>query len=408
MSGETMKQSWGQQRAVWDHARERVLLDVFEKARRNPKLRTDRGLKSRGWDSVAEQVNDRCKSTFNVDQLKSKNARLLMDYELFKDVGGERNLSEEAWDQLILDMPDSANRLSIFKKSGFPHCDVCHRISIVRDELTDSKASPRGIPTVRTVKRSSGPIGGLSDTKRPRLFNWGPQEEKLVLFLCWKAKVEREKTKANEEATKPQQVFLDATNELNQVCKTNFTEDQFKDKYLQLVQTYEQFKQVTGFSGDLDTLPKSDEDWDKLIHERPESSLELQQLKKKGDFPHIELCSLIAGDKSSDGLEPASVDRFLVTGALKRSEGKEELKTESVNAVAAAQATVSANALSQLLPATTTPVPTGGSTEQPDPAAAAVPAVMTQELHDNLNMFLKTATAYLVIAINDHNQGSNK
>ncbi|ETL81445.1 hypothetical protein L917_18223 [Phytophthora nicotianae] len=403
MSGETMKQAWGYQRAVWDHARERVLLDVFEKTRRDSKLRTDRGLKSRGWDLVAEQVNDRCKSTFNVDQLKSKYARLMMDYELFKDVGGERNLSEEIWDQLIVDMPDSAARLSIFKKSGFPHCDVCRRIAIERDE---------GIPT---VKRPIGTIAELPDTKRrqlvhsgarksSQLFTWGPREEKLVLFLCWKAKVKREKTKDNDEATKPKQVFLDATNELNLLCKTNFTEDQFKGKYLELMHGYEQFNKVTGFSGDLDTVPKSDADWDKLIQEHPESSQELQQLKSKGGFPYVELCSLIAGDKSSDGMEPASANEFLVTGALKRSEVGNELNTESVNAVAAAQATLSANTLSQLLPATATTLPTG----QHDPAAAAMPAFMTQELHDNLNMFLKTATAYLVMAINDHNQESNK
>ncbi|KAF4036749.1 hypothetical protein GN244_ATG11465 [Phytophthora infestans] len=391
-----MKQAWGYQRAVWDHARERVLLDVFEKTRRDPKLRTDRGLKGLGWDSVAEQVNDRCKSTFNVDQLKSKYARLMMDSELFNDVGGKRNLSDEHWDQLILDMPDSAPRLSIFKKSGFPHCDICRRIAIERDELT---VSPRGTPTTRTAKRSSGTIGQLSETKRARLFTWGPNEKKLVLFLCWKAKIEREKAQASEEATKPQQVFLEATTELNKHCKTNFTEEQFKDKYLQLMQTYEQFKQLTGFSGDLDAFPKSDKDWDKLIQEHPENKQELEQLKKNGDFPHVELCSLIAGDNFSDEVELASVSEFLLTGTLQRSEVQDELNTESINAVAAAQAST----LSQLLPATAM-----ASTGQVDPLAGAAPATMTQELHDNLNMFLKTATAYLVMAINDHNQGANK
>ncbi|KUF95121.1 hypothetical protein AM588_10010090 [Phytophthora nicotianae] len=376
-----MKQAWGYQRAVWDHARERVLLDVFEKTRRDPKLRTDRGLKSGAGTLLPNRLTIVARAPSTLvrsanNQLKSKYARLMMDYELFKDVGGERNLSEEIWDQLIVDMPDSAARLSIFKKSGFPHCDVCRRIAIERDE---------GIPT---VKRPIGTIAELPDTKRrqlvhsgarksSRLFTWGPREEKLVLFLCWKAKVKREKTKDNDEVTKPKQVFLDATNELNLLCKTNFTEDQFKGKYLELMHGYEQFNKVTGFSGDLDTVPKSDADW-------------------TSSFKSIQ--------RSSDGMEPASANEFLVTGALKRSEVGNELNTESVNAVAAAQATLSANTLSQLLPATATTLPTG----QHDPAAAAMPAFMTQELHDNLNMFLKTATAYLVMAINDHNQESNK
>ncbi|POM80134.1 Hypothetical protein PHPALM_2066 [Phytophthora palmivora] len=78
MSGESMKQSWGQHRAVWDLSKEQVLLDVFDKTRQNPALRTDRGLKARGWDH----------------------------------------------------------------ESGFPHVDVCRRIASGKDELTDKTGSP--------------------------------------------------------------------------------------------------------------------------------------------------------------------------------------------------------------------------------------------------------------------------
>ncbi|KAG7392270.1 hypothetical protein PHYPSEUDO_001374 [Phytophthora pseudosyringae] len=418
MSEEITKQVWGHQRAVWDVARESVLLEVFYKTRQDPALRTDRGLKVRGWNSVAEQVNDRCKSTFNVDQLRSKYARLMMDYELFQDVGGERNLSDKAWDKLILDLPENAKRLQLFKESGFPHDDVCRRISIEKDELAELKQE-KASPQV-TMKRSSGPIGELPDAKRARmnaeqLFRWSPREEKLVLFLCWRAKVDREKSAEGE--TKPQ-VWSDVTKELNGLCKTKFNEEQFKNKYLQLMQSYEQSKHVTGFSGDIETTPNSDKDWDKLIADRPQFSLELQRLKEKGGFPHVEVCSLISGDKSIEQVEPASVTEFLVTGALQRSEVKSELNTESINAVATAQASLSANALSQLLPAAATAVAAselsdttgqlGTAAAVATPAAAAVPAVMTHELHDNFNMFLKTATAYLVMAINDHNQESSQ
>ncbi|KAK1947138.1 hypothetical protein P3T76_001148 [Phytophthora citrophthora] len=291
---EDMKQAWGHQRAMWDGARERVLLEVFDNTRQQPKLRTDRGLKAKGWDKVAEEVNDRCKSTFNADQLKSKYARLMMDYELFKDVGGERGLSDKEWDKLIVEIPDSAKRLMLFKEAGFPHVDVCRRISIGRDTGVDVKQP------AMTVKRSSGPIGAASGTKKARAnpgryFSWGPREERLVLFLCWRAKVAREKS--GEESTSDQ-VWLDATKQLNQLCKTSFNEQQFQDIYLQLMQSYEQFKQVTDFKGDLETVPKTEQDWDKLIQDRPQFSLQLQSLKRTGGFPHVEMCSRIAGTRN--------------------------------------------------------------------------------------------------------------
>ncbi|POM67100.1 Hypothetical protein PHPALM_16954 [Phytophthora palmivora] len=397
-----MKQSWGQHRAVWDLSKEQVLLDAFDKTRQNPALRTDRGLKARGWDHVAEQVNDRCKSTFNVDQLKSKSARLMMDYELFKDVGGERSISDEDWDKYILEMPENAKRLQVFKESGFPHVDVCRRIASGKDELTDKTGSPHA----RVVKRSIPMFSEVPDAKKACInaepvFSWGPREEKLLLFLSWRAKIDREKS--GEQSTR-QQVWIESAKELNNVCKTNFDENQFKEKYVELMHSYANFKGATGFSGDLEMVPKTDKEWDQLIQDRPKFSPELQRLKKTGGFQHVDVCSLIAGDQPTDEVEPASVNEFLVTGALRQTEVKNDLNTQSVNAVASAQASLSTTTLSQQLPAaansTTQP---SGSTGSVSTQGSTTPAVMTQELHDNLNMFLKTATAYLVMLINDRN-----
>ncbi|OWZ23989.1 hypothetical protein PHMEG_0001024 [Phytophthora megakarya] len=407
--GESAKQTWGQHRAVWDLSRERVLMDVFDKTRLDPALRTDRGLKARGWDHLAEQFNDRCKSTFHVDQLRSKANRLMMDYELFKDVGGERSLSDKDWDKLILDMPDNANRLQMFKKSGFAHVDVCRHISRGKDELTESqqrleRQSPHApVPAKRTLL----PYNKSPEPKRTRVnvkpeFSWGPREEKLLLFLCWRAKLDR--VKSVDEGNKPQ-VWLETAKELNNICKTNFDDDQFKSKYVELMQLYDQFKRATGFLGDLETVPKTDKEWTQLLQDRPQCSVELQQLQKSGGFPHVEVCSLIAGDQSTEDVEPASVNEFLVTGVLKRTEVKDDLNTESVNTVASAQASLAADILSQQLPETNT---TGSENEATVLEAVAAPAGMTQQLHDNLNMFLKTSTAYLVMLINDHNQQSDK
>lgn len=104
----------------------------------------------------------------------------------------------------------------------------------------------------------------------------------------------------------------------------------------------------------------------------------------------------IAGDKAADDIEPAGVTEYLATGSLQH---------------------VNSRILPHLLPAapsTTTALEL--SAHGPNPAVnaaaaagatpAAAPAVFTQELHDNMNMFLKTATAYLVMLIDDHNKGS--
>jgi hypothetical protein len=71
--------------------------------------------------------------------------------------------------------------------------------------------------------------------------------------------------------------------------------EQVKDKYLELMQVYDQFKRATGFPAHLERPPKGDEDWNLLLQSRPQFSEELQRLKNMGGFPHIEVSSLIAG-----------------------------------------------------------------------------------------------------------------
>ncbi|KAJ8544387.1 hypothetical protein ON010_g11880 [Phytophthora cinnamomi] len=218
---------------------------------------------------------------------------------------------------------------------------------------------------------------------------WGAREEKLLMFLCWRAKKDQEKF--IEEGTEP---WLEVTNELNKHSKTNFDEEDVKSKYLQVMQDYEQFKRTTGFTGDAGTAPRYKKDWDLLIKERPECAGKLEKLRAKGGFPHVEVCSLIKGDKATDDTEPASVTEYLAKGKL--------------------QHVKAAKALPYILPATaSTTTALKPPAAQSEPAvgtaaagAGAAPAAFTQELHDNLNMFLKTATAYLVMLIDDHNKGS--
>lgn len=403
-------------RAAWQPAMERALLEHFEKARQDPELRTGRGIKARTWSDIASELNKRYTTSFAVDQIKSKYARLMSDYEIFKEIGGEEGpLTNEDWQELIANRPTHASRFRQFKQHGCAHIDICRRIAATKPETEDG---PVDKPERRS-KRTAQPENIQQEAKKARVEGgngeWSQLEEKLLLFLCWKAKNDREVF--GDDGLKPQG-WTDVTDELNKFSTANFNEKEVKDKYVELMQRYSQFKIATGFSGDIQSIPKGEMDWERLIRERPGHYAQLETLKETGGFPHAEVCSLIKGDTPPNGMGPANTRDYLTTGALQIS-APIPIR-QSAHAIASAQASLSANALSYLLPATANlvtsmapPVANGeASPDAPDvpvavPGVGAVPgtpAVFSQELHDNLNMFLKTATAYLVMLINDHNQ----
>ncbi|KAG7392269.1 hypothetical protein PHYPSEUDO_001373 [Phytophthora pseudosyringae] len=400
---------------------EQALLELFEKARQDPELRTGRGVKSRVWVDIVTELNSRFETSFVVDQIKSKYARLMTDYELFTEVGGEGSLSDEDWSKLTAAQPEHASRFRQFKEHGCAHIELCRRIaaSKVEAEGTPVGRKPKAERKPR-AKRATRSDDALPELKRTRVgvyrdsLEWSHLEEKLLLFLCWKAKNDREVFE--EEGLKPQG-WTDVTAELNKFCTANFNEKEIKDKYVELMQRYSQFKIATGFAGDLGAIPKDEMDWERLIRERPGHYTELEKLKDVGGFPYAEVCSLIKGDTPPNGTGPTSTSDFLATGALQlRAPAPIPSQAQSAHAIASAQASLSASALSYLLPATANlvtgmapPATNGHNGSQPEspgaiPGAPVAPAVFSQELHDNLNMFLKTATAYLVMLINDHSQ----
>ncbi|ETI34414.1 hypothetical protein L914_18308 [Phytophthora nicotianae] len=397
-------------RAAWEPVTEQTLLELFEKARQDPDLRTSRSIKARAWADIVTELNNRCKTSLFLDQIKSKYTRLMIDYDLFKEVGGENSLSDEQWDELIEARPEHAARFRQFKELGCAHVDICRRIAASKEE---AEATPGRKPKAERkprTKRATRSDGVQPDPKKARSGDgWSLREEKLLLFLCWKAKNDREVF--GEEGLKPQG-WTDVTTELNKFSTANFNEKEVKEKYMDLMQRYNQFKIATGFSGDLSTTPKDEMDWERLIRERPGHYSALERLKDSGGFPFVEACSLIKGDTLPNGMGPTSTSEFLETGALQLpAPAPIPSQTHSAHAIASAQASLSANALSYLLPATanlvtsTAPSAANGQSEGAIPGVSApgTPAVFSQELHDNLNMFLKTATAYLVMLINDHN-----
>ncbi|EEY63947.1 uncharacterized protein PITG_02458 [Phytophthora infestans T30-4] len=398
-------------RAAWEPATEQTLLELFEKARQDPNLRTGRGIKGSTWTNIMTELNNRCKTSLLIDQLKSKYARLMMDYDLFKEVGGEESLSEEKWDALIAARPEHAARFRQFKELGCAHVDICRRIAASKDETEGTPGrKPKAERKPRT-KRATRSDNGQPDHKKARAGDgWTLREEKLLLFLCWKAKNDQEVF--GEEGLTPQG-WTDVTAELNKFSTANLNEKEAKDKYEDLMQRYNQFKIATGFSGDLATNPKDEMDWERLLRERPGHYTELERLKEIGGFPFVEVCSLIKGDTQPNGMGLTTTADFLETGALQLPAPTLISQSQSAHAIASAQASLSASALSYLLPATANLVTSmalsseNGQSEIagaiPGINAPGNPAVFSQELHDNLNMFLKTATAYLVMLINDHN-----
>ncbi|POM78528.1 Hypothetical protein PHPALM_3942 [Phytophthora palmivora] len=220
MSGKT-KQTGGRHRAVWSLDEEQVLLELFEKARQDREARTGRGVKAKTWEDIAVELNSRCKSAFLVDQIKSKYARLLMEYELFKEVGGEVGpMSDEDWKNLITTRPEHASRFRQFKDNGFPHIEICRRIIADKEKLTDSTPAVRKSKEERKprAKRTSRSDNVLPEPKKACIevendgAEWSLMETKLLLFLCWRAKNDRDVF--GDEGLKPQG-WTDVTTELN-------------------------------------------------------------------------------------------------------------------------------------------------------------------------------------------------
>ncbi|KAL4155095.1 hypothetical protein PRNP1_007209 [Phytophthora ramorum] len=300
-------------RAVWGLTEEQALLELFEKAREDPSSCKGRGVSPAAWANIVAEINRRCGCTFVIDQIKSKYTRTMIDYELFTEVGGGGSLTDQDWDTLITARPENASRLRQFKESGFPHAEICRRIVATQGESTSASGTTSGRPRGRprnATKRLNQSTPEEPTVKKVRIDvgqdgnGWGLREEKLLLFLCWRAKNDREVS--GDEGLKPQG-WQDVVSELNQHCLTHFTEKEVKEKYVELIQRYTQFKAATGYSGDADSAPKDEMDWERLIRERPRFYQQLQKLQEQGGFPHVEACSLIKGDTQPNGMGPVSV-----------------------------------------------------------------------------------------------------
>lgn len=427
------------ERAVWGLAEEQALLELFRQARNNAQVRSERGVKARGWLSIVVEINRRCGRSFDKDQLKSKYARIMQEYELYKAIGADKNgLEQVDWEREIEQRPKHASLLKQFREHGFAHADICSRIAGDKEDTADASPLPLVSEDVVGVKRSPTPEETDPELKKIKLdgkkerASWKLKDESLMLFLYLRARNDLD-VRSEKGISIRGRGWMEVVTEFNRQCGTNLDKDQVKSKFTRIMAEYEQFKTATGFSGELGTEPRTTSDWDTLLSERPDYNLQLKQFKEKGELPHLELCSLIAGDAPTKGLKQASLSEFMATGvvlvpdtpapseslAQAQSPLETELRTSneplqqtmpSIANITANQpaASAAASALPFLLPANLAAQlqPSAARSSQPgtDPAAAMDPAFFTTELRDNLNTFLKTATAYLEMLIEDHNQ----
>ncbi|GMF27912.1 unnamed protein product [Phytophthora fragariaefolia] len=152
----------------------------------------------------------------------------MMDYELFEDVGGERSLSDDEWDKVIQDMAEHEKRLSQFKQFGFPHAEICRKIGMGKEELPEPHPwDPSEVSVLAKRPSPSDEELPVPETKKaraevkPPTTIWALQEEKLMMFLCWRAKTDKEKLA--DESVEPQG-WDEVTNDLNNHCEGSFDE----------------------------------------------------------------------------------------------------------------------------------------------------------------------------------------
>lgn len=216
--------------------------------------------------------------------------------------------------------------------------------------------------------------------------------------------------------------------------------DQCKSKYQRLMQEFELYKSVTGYPA---TRALTDKEWDRLIEQRQRFAPQLRVLKERG-FPHAETCALItgtttvqsgaaltacslifpsrvyAGEAAENIKQAANVNELIASESLQLSASSNTSNSTSRSAAPTpsvplpAPLALAANVLPFLLPAAGQPsLPasnrraadnsSNGTSDSAAVAGAAASQFFTPELRDNLNQFLKTATAYMVMQLNKQN-----
>ncbi|KAE9262698.1 hypothetical protein PR003_g33445, partial [Phytophthora rubi] len=127
------------QRATWKRADEKLLLKCYLAARNDASLKTDKGVKSKGWAKIVARLAKEGSSA-DKDQSKTKYSRLMYEYDVFKrlcDLSGAGwnsqinapTLTDENWASLAASQPRNSPLYKRFREEGFEHSELCALIA---------------------------------------------------------------------------------------------------------------------------------------------------------------------------------------------------------------------------------------------------------------------------------------
>ncbi|KAG7387982.1 hypothetical protein PHYPSEUDO_013234 [Phytophthora pseudosyringae] len=124
-----MDQPAKKQRATWKRSQERLLLQCYLGARNDATLRSDKGIKSKGWaHDVSRLAQDGVAAS--KDQCKTKYSRIMYEqHDTVKRLKGMSGagwnseiqapfLRDEVWDNLSKTQPRNASLLKCFREEG--------------------------------------------------------------------------------------------------------------------------------------------------------------------------------------------------------------------------------------------------------------------------------------------------
>ncbi|KAE9245994.1 hypothetical protein PF004_g5019 [Phytophthora fragariae] len=110
-----MEEQMKQQRATWKRADEKLLLKCFLAARNDASLKTDKGVKSKGWAKIVARL---AKDGINADKVLTADVRI-----------NAPTLTDENWASLAASQPRNSPLYKRFREEGFEHSELCALIA---------------------------------------------------------------------------------------------------------------------------------------------------------------------------------------------------------------------------------------------------------------------------------------
>jgi hypothetical protein len=118
-------------RYVWTPEEESALLLLYSSTRAKECFKSERGIKSKGWNWIQKEMADISKPPKPKDVLKSKLTRMLKDYAIYKQIqklsgagkgdNGIITLDDDAWERLKSERTAQATILNKIRTVGLPH-----------------------------------------------------------------------------------------------------------------------------------------------------------------------------------------------------------------------------------------------------------------------------------------------